>query len=138
MKKFNEWIVEQEEIPSDANHMQPSGKTSMAGNGYTPPALGNVGNTNDEQNEEEEIKNISKTMMTILDRLMPKLAKIKNKNVALEIVSLVIDKINEALPQITQTAIMKTVKNAMQSQELPNSSPHMPPQQTSPQQTPLE
>jgi hypothetical protein len=130
VKKFNEWITEQEKIPSDANDMQPGGATQMAGNPHSPPALGNAasGVGQQEQQDEEEAKHISQSLMTMLDRLMPKLSKLKNKQAGMEVVSMILDKVHTALPQITQTALMKLVKGTMQQQApQPMQSPHMPP-----------
>lgn len=129
VKKFNEWITEQESVPSSANEMQPGGSTQMAGNAHTPPALGNATSPDDQQ-EEEEAKHISQSLMTMLDRLMPKLAKLKNKQAGMEVVSMILDKVHTALPQITQTALMKLVKGTMQPQAggPPQQNPHMPPQ----------
>ena len=126
VKKFNEWIMEQEQVPSQANEMQPGGTTQMAGTPHAPPALGNVvSGNNQDQEDEQEAKHLSGSLMTILDRLMPKLAKIRNKQAGIEVVSMILDKIHTALPQITQTVLMKLVKGTMQPQD---SSPHMPPQ----------
>lgn len=130
VKKFNEWITEQESVPSSANEMQPGGGTQMAGNPHTPPALGNA-TSHDDHQEEEEAKHISQSLMTMLDRLMPKLAKLKNKQAGMEVVSMILDKVHTALPQITQTALMKLVKGTMQQPQAggpPQQSPHMPPQ----------
>jgi len=116
IKKFNEWIMEMEGIPSSVNQMQPGGATKMAGNPHAPPALGNATTGDEQQNqqEEEEANHISQSLMTMLDRLMPKLSKLKNKKAGEEVVSMIIDKVHSALPQITQQAFMKLVKGAMQ------------------------
>lgn len=123
VKKFNEWITEQEQVPAMANQMQPGGHTQMAGQ---PPALGNAatGHEQEDQQAEEETKHISQSIMTLLDRLTPKLTQMKNKQAGMEVVAMILDKIHTAFPQITQAAFMKLVKGTMQPQA-PN--PHMPP-----------
>jgi hypothetical protein len=132
LPKFFEWINEQDGVPTQANQMKPGGSTEMAGNPHSPPALGNVASGNDqkEQQEEEEAKHISQSLMTMLDRLMPKLSKLKNKQAGMEVVGMILDKIHTALPQITQAALMKLVKGTMQQDQAPpQPSPHLPPPQ---------
>jgi len=123
VKKFDEWITEQENM--QPNMMDPSGHTPMAGG--NAPALGNA--MGDEQ-EEQETKHLSQSLMSALDRLLPKIAKLKNKQAGIEVVETILNKVHEALPQITQTVLMKIVKGTMQPQQQPQQqapSPHMPP-----------
>lgn len=126
VKKFEDWIVEQED--AGPNQMSPGGQTQMAGNPHQPPSLANA--TGDEQQEDSELDDLSNQMQRIMGRLIPLIKKMKNKQKGMTLLHAIGSAVQEALPTISDTQAKNAViGNGPQF----NHSPHMPPQQGTPQ-----
>lgn len=129
VRKFEDWIVEQETQP--ANQMSPGGQTPMAGNSNAPPALAHAtGDEGNPQQEEQELDELSSQMQRALGRLIPLVKKMKNKQKGLTLLHMIGQAVQEALPTISDgQAKNAVIGNGPQFQQ----SPHIPPQGVPPQ-----
>ena len=130
IKKFEDWIVLQENEGAGPNQMSPGGQTQMAGNPHSPPALANA--TGDEQQEESELDDLSSQMQRILGRLIPLVKKMKNKQKGLTLLHAIGQAVQETLNVSDTAAKNAVVGNGPQF----NAAPHTPPQQGMQQGTP--
>lgn len=89
---------------AQANQMAPGGTTPMAG---TP--LGNVTGDEQEQQENQELDELSNQMQRIMGRLLPLVGKMKNKNKGLHVLGVIGSAIQSAFPQISDTMARKAV-----------------------------
>ena len=138
IKKFEDWIVLQENEGAGPNQMSPGGQTQMAGNpGWggrrlLPDYAALANATGDEQQEESELDDLSSQMQRILGRLIPLVKKMKNKQMGLTLLHAIGQAVQETLNVSDTAAKNAVVGNGPQF----NAAPHTPPQQGMQQGTP--
>jgi len=98
----------------NANQMAPGGSTPMAGNPGSPP-LGNA--TGDDQQENLELDELSNQMQRIMSRLLPLVARMKNKTKGIHVLGVIGNAIQSAFPQISDAMARKAVTGDLPQQK---------------------